>query len=141
MIVGGDFNCMLSDKDRWKPNNDHRNQHMMKYMQNLALKDVWEQEKHGASQYTYINPSNWGYDSRNDYILVSESICRRAVSCKIMSSPAPDHKSVIFNFNLLENKRGPGYWNINTEVHNEEEYNKCVKEVIKTTIGDYNRRL
>ena len=138
IILGGDLNCTLSDKDRLnKCKSDKSTKHLKKFMKVKGLSDVWREQNTDVNEFTYIDPSNRGYDSRIDYVLVSLNLVSAITLCKIIQSPAPDHKAIVMNVQLCDSKRGPGYWKLNTDILKEEAYITGIKEIVSQTSEDY----
>lgn len=138
MICGGDFNCTLDKVDRKNKNNcDQSSKFLKKFMSNFDLYDVWRKTHSNKIAFTFIDPSGRGYDSRIDYLFISESIFRHSHLCYIIPAPVPDHNAVFLKVSFHENKRGPGYWKMNVSVLEDENYVSGINLLIDDTISDY----
>ena len=65
--------------------------------------------------------------------LISNSI----QSCTIVQAPAPDHKAVILEVHITEQKRGAGYWKMNNSILNDEEYKEGITELYYNALEEY----
>ena len=72
-------------------------------------------------KFIYIGPSNRGYDGRIDYMFISDEMCNHVLTCNIIPAAIPDH-TVIVHINLHANQRGPGYWKMNINIIDDDEY-------------------
>ena len=61
----------------------------------------------------------------------------RINSSKIHNAPVPDHNAVAVSINLHENHRGSGYWKMNIDVINDDEYVNGINSLIDQTLQDY----
>lgn len=138
IICGGDFNCTLKQSDRKNGKKPDTSVNILrKYLSTFDLIDVWRKLNPHAIGFTFIDPSNRGFDSRIDYLFMSGDIYKQTRSCSIIPAPVPDHNAVISNTCLQKNKRGTGYWKMNVSVLEEVEYIKGVNELIDRTVNDY----
>ena len=55
----------------------------------------------------------------------------------IVAGYKTDHSMISLSLGLTENIRGPGLWKLNTSFLSDEEYLKCIKNVILKTCDDY----
>ena len=138
LICGGDYNSVFGKLDRKNDNICTRSAgYLRSFGRRLKLRDVWRDSYPCDRQYTYIDPSSRGRDSRIDYILVSESLSKFVLNCDIRNAPVPDHNAVFIDININDNPRGPGYWKLNTGVLDNEDYVKGIYELIDKTVNDY----
>ena len=49
----------------------------------------------------------------------------------------PDHKAVFVHFCMAKNKRGRGYWKLNSQILVSEEYKTTIRKIITNTIQEY----
>ena len=56
---------------------------------------------------------------------------------KLMTTVKGDHRAVYVNFNYGENKRGAGYWKLNSTVIKEEAYKQGIKQIFDETKALY----
>ena len=114
IIVGGDFNCTLTPRDKRGGSPVEKNGAVVQGICNLCrildLKD--------AQRYLHPNESvfTWHHKSlkihcRLDYFLVSSSIISQIQECKIIPVSFSDHAAVSVSLYSEEyKKRGPGFF-------------------------------
>ena len=66
--------------------------------------------------------------SRIDFFLLSESIIKWVVKTNTKASNAPDHKAIVLDLNILNEKRGPSLWKFNNSLVEDNEYIGLIKE-------------
>ena len=90
-----------------------------------------------TTKYTYSNKA-CTTQSRIDYIMISQFLngCVRRVDIK-KPPKIPDHKAVIATFHL-NTKRGPGFWKLNTELLNDNDYCQKIQNLIIEKSQKYN---
>ena len=138
VILGADFNCVLEKIDRKLENKDKSSKCFKRFLEKLEFQDIWRAKNKNTVEFTFTDPSNRGYNSRIDYILGSRAFCDKQIkSAKIIPAPVPDHNAVMVCFSLHENKRGPGYWKLNTSVLKDEMYIEGINKLIDKTVSDY----
>lgn len=139
-IVCGDFNCTLNINDRKSFKSDATSKHLKNLMFNLNLIDSFRIKNPDARGFTYFN-SNSNIQSRIDYMLTSTHLNTTLQSVNVKYAPMiPDHKSVIASF-TTENKRGVGFWKLNTSYLENTDYINGIKKVISdhtNTSNNYN---
>jgi len=135
LIVCGDHNCCLNDEDRipnthLKDSSRFAMKHMMKY---CKLQDIWHMYKEGKmNRFTYIDKKT-KTKSRLDYILVSEKCFVRHHDINLIKAIKGDHKAVCVNLVYDVKRKGPGYWKLNSSILEQQEYQKGVKDIIRTS--------
>ncbi len=135
IILGGDLNCCLNDRDRRPSNsvkNDYSRKSLIKLMNSLGLTDCWTKVNDNKLGFTFFNKSTGGA-SRLDYIFISDSFPFEIKSMKVSSCVVPDHESVIASFKTHNHKRGPGYWKFNNSHLENSEFKANIKEIICNT--------
>ena len=96
LIVGGDWNCSLSKKDKtggapWKATN-YRNL-ILTTMEILDLVDIQRYKYSKLRKYSYESKS-LGVKSRIDFFLIAKNLEKYVKSSAIVPAIAPDHKAV-----------------------------------------------
>ena len=87
LIVGGDFNCVNNvNINRVNTNVDDNMNAINTFKSNLNLTDIWRQTHPKSREFTYIDPSKRGRNSRIDFFLCSEALSDR---CLLYTSPSP----------------------------------------------------
>ena len=138
IIMCGDMNCCLGDKDRNPPNHkkDLSRTAMTKLIKYINLDDMWSKMNKTDFGFTY-NDKYHGTKSRLDYVLVSKEFSLTKKQICVMNAIDRDHKAVVADFDILENKRGKGYWKLNNSLLNDEEYVEGISVVLKETHNEY----
>ncbi len=135
IIMCGDFNCSITSADRTNPNSDNSRLDFTRLLKYNDLNDTYRvlnPTKHG---FTYSNKSATT-QSRIDYILVSNYVLSRATKSYILTAPkCPDHKAVMLKVQA-ENKRGPGYWKLNTSYLLDDNYKTMIRQTIQKTVNE-----
>ena len=109
MVLGGDWNCILSDKDSSNPNNSNLSKSLKSIVNIFKLKDVHNLVPK-IPEYTYVKQN---YASRLDRIYLSDSIFKN-LNMKTVPLSFTDHSGVLLDFkleNLVE--FGKSYWKLN----------------------------
>ena len=77
---------------------------------------------------------------RLDLFLVSQELIQLAKKCDIIHTPESDHSAVslVLQSNLLNQKRGPGFWKFNTALLKDEAYVTALKINIPIFKEKYN---
>ena len=134
LIIGGDFNCALTPKDR-KSVKQATNKHMViKEIGNLCshvdLTDIWRQLNPQTSSFTWHDKA-FKTQSRLDFFLITPDLVNTAKECNIMHTPFSDHSSIILNMQSLDQRKrsGAGFWKFNANLLEDEKY--YVKEMRK----------
>ncbi len=131
IIMGGDMNCAINDNDRTGCNEDSSRATMKQMINQLKLKDAWY-IKNDRLQYTFHDSSS-NSKSRIDYLFISFDLEFRLKNISLKHAPKKDpHKGVYMGMVFKSNKRGPGYWKLNSRLLEEAQY----IDLIKTTIKD-----
>ncbi len=113
-IIGGDFNSVTSAIDKSTSIKIGKSEKIPKgFIDSLDVKDVWRLKNPNEKQFTYIDPSDRGYNSRIDLFLVKDIILKDVIESSIIQAPSPDHKAVKIKISLSKRKRGKGYWKMN----------------------------
>lgn len=141
MIIGGDMNCCLRVKDR--TNVSHLNDRSRGILENILstnnLKDAWSSVSNDPG-YTFED-KRLNTSSRLDYIFVNQSVKLNPEDVYVSVCPCgPDHSAVFTKLYIHSNKRGPGYWKMNNELLNNDEFNANVERIVsKITKNQQNK--
>ena len=136
LIVGGDWNCSLSKKDKtggapWKATN-YRNL-ILTTMEMLDLVDIQRSKYPKLRKYSYESKS-LGVKSRIDFFLIAKNLEKYVKTCAIVPAIAPDHKAVQISLSWpKETSRGPGFWKFNNTLLTDESYVNTVRSVYAQT--------
>ena len=143
LIIGGDFNCALTPKDR-KSVKRATNKHMViKEIGNLCshfdLTDIWRQLNPQTSSFTWHDKA-FKTQSRLDFFLITPDLVNTAKECNIVHTPFSDHSSVMLNLQSLDQLKrfGPGFWKFNANLLEDEKYVKEMRKNISCFREKYN---
>ena len=124
LIVGGDWNCTLTKKDKvggavWKPSN-YRNL-LLTTMEAFDLVDI-QRVRSQLRKYSYVSKA-LKLKSRIDFFLVAQNLTRFVKKSDIYPSVAPDHQAIYMSLSWRnETPRGPGLWKFNNTSLDNEQY-------------------
>ena len=110
-IIGGDFNCVLSERDTTSQDTQI-SKALLNLVRTLNFKDLWH-VKHRDIKYTYIREN---YGSRIDRFYAKE-LAKFIKSTEVYNVSFSDHLCVkaVINFPDIP-KVGPYYWKLNTSL-------------------------
>ena len=101
IVVGGDFNCALTEKDKKGGNPVSKKASVIKEINQLCytynLTDVWRSLNPDLKSFTWRNKS-FKIQCGLDYFLVFQDLCRLATSCKIVHAAETDHSEIPIHF-------------------------------------------
>ena len=127
IVVGGDFNCALTEKDKKGGNPVSKKASVIKEINQLCyaynLTDVSRSLKPDLESFTWRNKS-FKIQCHLDYFLVSQDLCRPATSCKIVHPAETDHSEILIHFKNenANHTKGPGFWKFNNSLLKHEKY-------------------
>ena len=136
MLICGDFNCSVGDTDRKHSYNDRSRPTFRDFMSGLDVNDSFRSLNSTKISYTYSNSSGT-IQSRLDYILSSPYFTNLAKKCYHINVPrVPDHKAVVLKLRD-DVDIGPGYWKLNVQLLDDDNYIMHIKETIVNVKTDY----
>jgi exonuclease III len=142
IIIGMDANCCRLDNDR--SNNNHTSDksriYMNKLLQGLNLSDVWSEKEPNCNRFTW-NDSKHTIFSRLDYLLISNSLIDNCTYISNKFAVCTDHKCVIMQISVFNNKRGKGYWKLNCKLLDNDGFIKEIIDIIKQTNIEFGKIL
>ena len=123
IIIGGDFNLVLDiEKDKSGGlARTHLNAEKVvnDFCENMDLVDAWRILNPDISRFTW-RQKHPEVHCRLDFVLVSQSILGNVTRTDITPGFQTDHSMISLNISSHTNKRGPGFWKLNTSLLNEE---------------------
>ena len=133
IVMGENFNVILNhtlDKENG-PNHSNKpaRDDLLSHMRLLNIKDVFQEINPTEKQFTRFN-CNPFTATRLDFFLISDEVLGHVKSFDIKHGVMSDHKMVIINLNLHDNKRGAGYWKMNANILNDEDFVQTTGQVI-----------
>lgn len=127
IIIGGDFNCTLSEKDKKGGNPGNRKHAVVNEINKLCnlydLNDIWRSLNPDAEKFTWRNKS-FKIQCRLDFFLISKKLNDLTDNCKIVYAPETDHSATLLHLKSdeLKHKKGPGFWKFNQSLLKDETY-------------------
>ena len=132
LIVGGDWNCTLSKKDKkggspWRPA-AYRNLVNIT-IDTLDLVDIQRTRYPNVNKFSYWSKT-LGVKSRIDFFLISKHLTKFVKKVDIQTSIAPDHNMILLSLSWPnENPRGAGFWKFNNSLLEDKEYTTKILEL------------
>ena len=142
LIVGGDWNCTLSKKDKlggiaWAPT-IYRNL-VLTTMDMFDLIDIQRARHPRLHKFTYESKAK-GMKSRIDFFLLAKNLTKSVKKTEIYPSIAPDHNAIYVSLSWVnEAPRGPGFWKFNNTLLKDEKYAVIVRETYTNTLSYYHQ--
>ena len=131
LIVGGDWNCTLSKKDKmggapWRPT--IYSNLIAATMEMFDLVDIQRVRHPKLQKFTYESKS-LKVKSRIDFFLVAKNLTLSVKNTQIFPAIAPDHDAIFISLSLPNQcPRGPGFWKFNNTLLNDEQYVNRVRD-------------
>ena len=140
IIIGGDFYLVL-DIEKDKSGGLARTHLNAKkvvndFCENMDLVDAWRILNPDIRRFTW-RLKHPEVHCRLDFFLVSQSILGNVTRTDITPGFQTDHSMISLNISSHTNKRGSGFWKLNTSLLNEETYVNLMKETIRETQDEY----
>ena len=127
IIIGGDFNCTRSSKDKMGGKPVTKKASVIKSIETLCesynLRDIWRNQNPELSRFTWRNKS-LKVQCRLDYFLISDELSNLTKICDILLAPESDHSAISIHIQseALAQRKGPGFWKFNTALLQDEFY-------------------
>lgn len=135
IILAGDFNQVLDPcLDRSKFGGplmpkDRAAIHMIN--EDVGLVDVWRLINPTGREYTFFSHCQKSY-SRIDMFMISNTIIKQVVTCKMNAMALSDHAPVELGIDINTDVEKKGRWRMNTLLIQDENFNLLLKEDIKS---------
>ena len=143
IIIGGDFNCTLSEKDKKGGNPSNRKHTVVEEINKLCnlydLNDIWRSLNPDTEEYTWRNKS-FKIQCRLDFFLISKKLNDLTDTCKIVYAPETDHSAILIYLKSdeMRHKKGPGFWKFNQSLLKDETYVSSLRAEIPNFRQKYN---
>lgn len=136
-ILCGDFNLVLDiniDKKGGLKQTNYNSQRIIKsYMSETEMVDIYRHIHGDKKVYTWFRKVPSLIACRLDYFLVSSSLVHKVHGTGISPSYLSDHSRVYLKIKLSKEKRGPGFWKMNTSHLKDEEFCRIISQCIRET--------
>ena len=141
LIIGGDFNCALTPKDRKSVKQGSNKYGVINEIGNLcsnfALTDIWRELNPQTLSFTWHDKAF--KCQRLDFFLITADLVYLTKESNIMHTPFSDHSAIMLNIQSFDQRRksGPGFWKFNACLLEDKEYVKKMCENIPAFIEKY----
>ena len=114
IIIGGDFNCALSAKDKMDGKPVTKKASVIKSIETLCesynLRDIWRNLNSELSRFTWRNKS-LKEQCLLDYFLISDEFSNLTKRCDILLAPESDHSAISIHIqsDALAQKKDPAF--------------------------------
>ena len=132
-ILAGDFNLALDPTvDRYGGGqlNIHTTQYLRQLMEDFELIDMWRNRHPNDVQYSWERSAPKYTASRLDYILCSETFNNIVHNVEYKHAIRTDHKAIVLNLQINQQKRGSGLWKFNNMMLNDPQFRIFIKQCI-----------
>ena len=133
-IILGDFNVVLDpvmDREGTWTNNHRAKKILEQVMRENLLVDVWRIRNESTRRYSWAKiGKDGGKYSRIDYCLATSGIDAKISNVTYLPGIMTDHSAVFVNVNCVQNRRGPGYWKLNSSRLRDRVFKKKLQEFI-----------
>ena len=99
-------------------------------MSYLNLVDIWREIKPQTPGYTWRRHNPYKLAERLDYILIADSLAQLVNGMLVHPMVKTDHDVVQIDFALDFQKRGPGYWKMNTKLLQDKDYLEKINKLL-----------
>ena len=108
LIIGGDFNCALTPKDRKSVKQGPIKHTVINEIGNLcsnfALTDIWREINPQALSFTWHDKA-FKSQSRLDFFLITADLVYLTKESNIMHTPFSDHSAIMLNIQSLDQRK------------------------------------
>lgn len=132
LILGGDFNLVLSQKDKIGGTKLKKRNSLSKLNQiidHLGLTDIWRLKHPSSSNYTW-SQKNPTVLCRLDFFLITKGLESISIKSDIHYVPHTDHKMISLRIQGQAAERGPGFWKLNSSFMEDEDYCTHIRKLI-----------
>jgi len=143
ILIGGDFNCPLTNKDKKGGSDNQTKQAVVesinKLMTKFNLKDIWRIKHPDLQRFSWRDKAV-KFQSRLDYFLLSKHLIKDTENCQILYFPHSDHSAVSISLKTkeLKQERGPGFWKFNSSLLKHKIFTEAIRKHIQFITQKYN---
>ena len=145
IMLGGDMNCCINDNDRYPVTHlqDQSRKSLKELVDGLDMIDCWNDDEDGIEKYTWCSPDQ-NIKSRLDYVFIGKecvyqkhNIELKTVITSELGRRPTDHKAVHVTLVKEGRNRGPGYWKLNTEYLEQDQYVTGIHKVVENVLAEF----
>ena len=140
ITIGGDFNLVLDvgkDKKGGLARTHKKSLDVIStFCESLDLIDAWRVLNPDSSRFTWRRKTPEVH-CRLDFFLVNQSTFCNTSEADIIPGYKTDHSMITLQISLHSNKRGRGFWKLNTSLLKDIEYVNRIKLIINRTKEEY----
>ena len=149
ILLGGDFNCVLSEvADRsslpetsvghggpTSHSAPRRREALLSTMRDYGLTDVWREFHPNEKEFTFFRRGQ--RRSRLDMFLASDAFMAGGnTTCEILAPFLSDHRAVLLKSAITVSPRGSGYWKFNNQLLGNDAFVNDTKLFLRTAIEE-----
>ena len=135
IVIGGDFNLVMNvskDKKGGRPRTHENSKNLIQnYMKENDLVDIWRHQHPDIFRYTWKSYRTPFIYERLDFFLTSFSMISSIAASEIFPGYRSDHRLVYIKVKIDQEKRGNGFWKLNTSLLDIKEYGDAIRRDIR----------
>ena len=137
VVLGGDFNCVLYDRDTSAVSGANRagSEELKEFLSDRSLIDAGMTLNGNGLAFTWFGQ---GVGSRLDRFYVSKEMLNVVPSCVAMPLGLSDHDGVILSVHRSANGKSRGLWKMNNELLKDSEFVNAMNDWMKKSIERWN---
>ena len=141
IIWGGDFNITLNfEIDAFnyaQQNNQKATYEVQNIIAQNRLIDVYRKINGERKKFTWTVGNPVRKRARLDYFFASETLLPIISEAKIIPGYRSDHSMITMQLNLTKQKRGKGFYKMNTSLLKDKTYIQIIERTVRDTISTY----
>ena len=136
-ILIGDFNLTLNcevDRLNCYTNNNKSKECVLNMMNVHMLSDTWRERNEQETRFSWERMQKSGQfaASRIDFALITRGLDAKVENITYIPATLTDHSAVVVCLQTSLNKRGPGYWKMNTLHLSNIDFQEAISQQIRT---------
>ena len=119
IVAIGDYNLVMNvqiDRKGSDRNHTRSRQMLSEICDRMYLIDVWRVRNPHVQFYSWMRTRPYYTASRLDFALISQGLSSSCGNCMYIPGIQTDHTAFFININILDQKRGKGYWKFNSSL-------------------------
>jgi len=142
IVLGGDFNCALTELDKWGARSMELKKLVTEEINNLIIAhdliDNWRANNLNLQGFTWSNLS-MKIQCRLDYLMISKDMRSSLQTVKIIPNVFSDHSALGLSLSFEEKQvqQGPGFWKFNNSLSTDKDYTELISKKIPEFASEY----